>query len=168
MVKLEKVRQELIDKLNEKFEVDADPWDSAIKIRGPNSTRFMEDEVRIIALDKLTEREQFDGKELEAIRQWAKDKNGIINIDLWNKDCTKLTPALFLFLRQTIDDFATRHNLLKVFNWGTDDGGIVILVNKRAVFRTYWARGTLEIDTFGPDTEDCFWATYGTKPDQEA
>jgi hypothetical protein len=154
-VDINKIREELINKLNKQLEVDGSEWDSEIKVRGKGSTRFMEDDVYLSEDLSMFEEEEDETK--TKIKELMKGKNGIIGVDLWLKEITKLTQADVGFIRQVIDDFAKRYNLLKVYNWGCDDGGIVIFVDGNAVFRNYYSRGYVEYNTFGPETEDEFW-----------
>jgi len=91
-------------------------------------------------------------------------KSGIITIDVWGKPWIGMTSELYKFVRQVVDEIAKKYNLLKVYSWGQDDGGTIVFnIEGIAVIRSYYSRGIVEIDGFGPVSEDDYWEYVTSK-----
>lgn len=127
----------------------------------------MEDNVQVYTLDDFLIQE-FVKDEItffdDELWKHLHSKAGVIVVELWGKEWIGMTPGLYSFVRDVINEFAKKYNLAKVGFWGMDDGGTVYFDKfGDAMFRTYYSRRSIEINTFGPHTEDQFWIQFEPK-----
>lgn len=152
-LKIKDLVEELNKQLSGVFDTKQDEGTTIIWVRGKGAERFMEDVV-VISDDY----EVWDDKVKELVQSLTKYE-ACIMVDMWCKVNQGFTVENLVKLRQIIDDFAKKHNLLKVYAWGQDGGGDVVFIDGVAKLRTYYDRhGEMMYDEVGPLTEDAFWS----------
>lgn len=161
-----KARMELYTRLGEKLKVQFQKAQAgAVIFAGPTSLKFMEDNILITTVTNMIGMDDCEAVN-EAIEHAQKNENKkvAICVDIWGKLIIKMTSELYKFVREVVDDIAKKYDMLKVYAWGCDDGGMVVFdANGKTVVRSYYSRGLLEVDMYGPESEEEYWEHWLSK-----
>lgn len=161
--KAQELSQQLAEVVDIEFRDHHVGFGLSIGFKSKSGEKFMEDNVIVCQVNSFTipDVEPWN----ETIIEVTENINETaIYVELWGKESTGLKDSDFIAVRKIVDAFAEKYNLVKIYSYGYDDGGYV-LFNKegRAVMTTYFGRhGTVEINEFGPATEDEYWQSKGS------
>jgi len=91
----------------------------------------------------------------------------IISVDLWffQDSGAKIGLNHIKIIEEIINKIAEKYELLKLFSWGADDGGLVLFgENGDSVRSYYYSRGCIDLNpSFAPESEENFWNRQNEK-----